>query len=161
MRRRHIASNPIALAMSNVATLPAHEREGLRTIYEGAFNDFRAGRDCRSKWCELAFAINMAEAFADLRIGSDAESRAHIQAAHNALAAVAQRQKHTGSWTLYPAEITALDDALFIHRVQLEHCSFSEFHRAKNAVVGRQQQALSGNAGPRVTVVDMRETAEA
>lgn len=59
--------------------------------------------------------------------------------------AEAALQAAGGSWTLYPAEITALDDACFVHQVQLEHRSQGEMADAIALVKRRIAGALAGS----------------
>ena len=64
-----------------------------------------------------------------------------------------ERHQGGGSWTLRGPEIEALDTALWMHRVQLDHCSLGEFDKARGKVAERTRQALAGNAGPNTKVV--------
>ena len=61
------------------------------------------------------------------------------------LAAVHERQAERGSWTLRGPELQALDDGLWVARVQLEHCSLGEFERARKQVAQRIRHARAGN----------------
>ena len=95
-------------------------------------------------WADLADCLNVAEALAQAKLASDHKGTfANAQAA---LAAVCRRHETTRSWTLYPGEITALDDACFVHQVQLDHCSQGEMADAIALVRRRIAGALAGSA---------------
>ncbi len=143
-RPRPVDSNPVELAIANAATVPAHAKASLLDRMREAFAAFRSGRGTAAYWADLADAMNVAEALAELGIANDHEQT--LQAAQRALAAVCQRQERTRSWTLYPGEITALDDATWLHEVQLEHCSQRELRTAIETVQRRVRGALAGSA---------------
>ena len=67
--------------------------------------------------------------------------------AQEALAAVHGRARAGGSFTLRGAELTALDDAAFVHGGQLEHCSQGELEQAIQRVKRRCAGALRGGVG--------------
>lgn len=153
-RPGRVILNPVQVAMANAALLVPADRTNLAAIFTGAFDGFRRGERCPDHWATMADAVNMAESLADIGIASDESSRERIQAGQETLAAVAKRHVTRGSWTLYPAEITALDEALFIHRVQLEHCSLGEFERAEALTRNRIFQARQGNAPAGAVIVE-------
>lgn len=149
-RKRYVPkrmdANPVELVISGISLLMPHQVDELTAPTRAAFAAFRAGHGTADAWDDLADALNVAEALARLNIAND---HGHtIEAAQAALAAVHARYQQRRSFTLYPAEITALDDALFIHGVQLRHCSQAEALRAISDVKERTAQALGGNASP-------------
>jgi len=146
VKPRRVIRNPLEFVMLGAVKLTPAERSELRSIYEGAFDRFRRADDCPAQWVMLADAMNMAESLSSIGIASDEQSAELIHAGQAALAEVAKRHQAGGSWTLYPAEIAALDEALFVHRVQVEHCSRGEFNRAVDLTHHRCRQALFGNA---------------
>jgi hypothetical protein len=149
-RKRHIpklVTIDVGLAIDRVALLTLAQRAELLAPTELAFEAFRTGRGNKGAWCNLADAMNVAEALGDLNIAGDHGDR--FQAAQRVLGDVHDRAIVRRSYTLYAAEITTLDDAIFVHRIQLEHCSQWELQRAVEAVKRRVAAALAGNAGPR------------
>lgn len=149
-RRRYVPKrvdpNPVDLAISSAATLRPHQRAELSTPITAAFQALRAGHGTAQHWMDLADAMNVAEALAELNIASD--HGATFAAAQQALASVHARWQQRASRALYPAEINAIDDAVFVHGVQLEHCSQAEMQRAIEAVKRRTAQYIKGNASP-------------
>ena len=145
MKPRPVYANAHELAMESARKLPMHHRAALSDIVNGALAWFRAGRDCASNWATMADALNTAEMLAKMGIASDDASKARIDDAMRVLAAVHERQAERGSWTLRGPELQALDDGLWVARIQLDHCSRGEFERARRKVAERIRQALAGN----------------
>lgn len=143
---RRVILNPVAVAIESAQKLRPEYRSNLQRIVELALQAFRTGRDCDAQWRNMADALNTAEALARIGIASDDDSRERIDAAQRVLADVHQRQAQRGSWTLRGPELQALDDGLWIFRVQLDHCSLGEFERARRDSAERIRQARAGNA---------------
>lgn len=157
MKPRRNVADPVKLAMMGAAKLPASDTNAIRAIYAGAAGGLRFGRgDGARHWRSLADAFNVAEGLADVGICSDKGSRARIAAAHHALGELHERHQRTGSWTCRAAELSAFDDALWLHGAQLGFCSLSEFERAVRLVRDRTQQALCGNVARGVQVLEQR-----
>lgn len=149
-RPRRVDPDPIGLATAMAARLDPAQRQRLVDRVTEAFGAFRAGQGTALLWADMADALNVAEELARRGIANDhAELFERAQAA---LAAVSERHDRTRSWTLYPAEITTLDDALYVHQVQLEHCSQREFAESVRQVQRRIEGALRGHppAGAKV-----------
>ena len=145
MKRRPVYINATAMAIESARKLRPEARTELQHIISVAFDEFRAGRDCANHWRTMADALNTAEMLSKAGIASDAESKARIDDAMRVLAAVHERQAERGSWTLRGPELQALDDGLWVARVQLEHCSLGEFERARKQVAQRIRHARAGN----------------
>lgn len=152
-----VALNAIERAINGVRKLSTEDQTAIKRDMDTALREFGCGRDCASHWLTMADSLNVAEQLAARGICSDAASQERIQAGQAALVTVNDRHATTGSWTLYAAERTALDDALWLHGVQVEHCSLSEYAAAVQAVRQRVQQAIAGNAprGARVLLGDL------
>jgi hypothetical protein len=150
---RRVILNPIAVAMEGSRLLPKEAREGLQKIIADSLADFRAARDCRAQWANMADALNIAEGLADVGICADQTSRERIVGAQAVLSAVWKQAEQLGTWSLRAAEFQALDDGLWLARVQLDHCSRREYERATEAVRVRTVRALSGNAAPGTVIV--------
>lgn len=142
-RPRAVDVDPIGLAMTMAALLTPEQRAPLERASVEGFAAFRLGHGTAALWADLADAMNVAEALAEIGIASDhADTFAAAQAAP---AAVWTRHAAGGSWTLRAAEITALDDAVFIHGVQLQHCSQREMADAITTVRNRVRGAMAGH----------------
>lgn len=143
---RPVHLNIIQRAITGASKLPAVDVARVKASMHNALETFGRGHQCALHWASMADALNVAEQLAQRGICSDDASHDRIQAGQQALAAVHQRHAAGGSWTLYAAERTALDDALWLHGVQLDHCSFTEYEGAITDVQNRVRQALAGNA---------------
>lgn len=133
-------------AITGASKLPADDVARVKAGLACAFQEFGCGREPYRHWCCMADAINVAESLADAGICSDVGSLDRIQHAMNVLGNVMRRHQAGGSWTLHADERQQLDDGLWLHGIQLEHCSFSEYERAIQDVRNRVSQARAGNA---------------
>jgi hypothetical protein len=152
-RPKPVHLNAVQRAMESVQVLPKHDTGELKAIVRQAFADFTTGQDCAANWKSMADALNVAEALSDIGICSDATSRETIAAGASVLGAVAARHAERNTWALKADEFKALSEGLWLHRVQLDHCSLGEYQRAVTAVAKKTRQALAGNAGQGVQVV--------
>jgi hypothetical protein len=149
-RPRPVDRDPVGLATAMAALLDPPQRQKLVDRCATAFEAFRGGRGTAALWADLADALNVAEALAERGIANDHAEL--FQRAQAALSDVSSRHEHGRSWTLYAADITALDEALYVHGIQLEHCSQREFAESVRQVQRRVAGALRGHppAGARV-----------
>lgn len=138
--------DPVALALELSAKLTMHDQTQLRAIVRQAYDGLRTGTHPGAAWRQLADALNIAEQLCHLGIASDSDSRSRIAKGQEALAAVHRRQAIGSGWTLYPVELTALETAVWMHEVQLQHASKGEFERAHHLAAERVRQARTGNA---------------
>ncbi len=152
MSRRPVYINAIERAIAGSRKLPVEDRTRAQQAVGDALINFQRQQEPEFHWRSCADALNVAEALADEGIASDADSRGRIHDAQEVLSQVWMRHAAGGSWTMRGREIAALDDGLFIHRVQLDHCSMREYERAIESVRRKTQQALAGNAGPGTVV---------
>lgn len=149
-RPRPLDCDPVETAIARACLMPPKQRGTLAQHVQAAFDAFRTGHGTLELWRVLADHLNVAEALSELSIVNDQADA--FTAAQQALAAVHARREAGRSWTLYPAEITTLDDAVWLHTVQLQHATQGEMQRAIDAAARRTAQALAGNAGPGTTV---------
>ena len=145
MKRRPVYTNAVERAIESARKLRPQDRAELTAIIGHALDAFRAGHDCAAHWRNMADALNTAEMLAKMGIASDDASKALIDDAMRVLAAAFERFEERGSWTLRGAELGALDDGLWVARMQLEHCSLGEFEKARRAVSERIRHARAGN----------------
>ncbi len=142
--------DPIAVAIGGATRFTAQERATFIALPQRALEQLAAGRGSAQAWQDLADALNLSEALAELRIAGNLGETLH--AAQAALAAQMHRVHAGRGWTLYGPEIIALREGLWLYGVQLEHCSASEYRRAVAIVRNRVAAALAGNAGRRTVV---------
>lgn len=153
---RRVIVNPVAVAIELAQKLRPEARADLQRITEHALHAFRSGRDCATQWRVLADVLNTAEALARIGIASDDDSRDRINDAQQVLGDVFERQAQRGSWTLRGPELQALDDGLWVARIQLDHCSLREFEDARRVAAERIRQARAGNAPVGARIVESR-----
>jgi hypothetical protein len=147
--------NAVEIAIQRARPLALADVAGQRLIMDTALRDFSQGLDCARHWCSLADAANMAETLAAMGLGAGADADRFIADAQQALHAVHGRHTTRGTWTLYPAELQALDWLVWLHgTVQLPACSYGEFSDALDRTRNRLQQALAGNAPRGALVID-------
>lgn len=153
MSFERLDATPMEIAKRRAAKLPPAEVEELFAPMRAAFVAFRAGHGNNFHWRKLVDANNVgAELAAHHRIAND--HKGTFAAAEAALAAVAERHAHGGSWTLRGTEIAALDIAVQVHRAQLMHVTHGELGLAVTALKARIQAALRGEHAPGGVVVD-------
>lgn len=151
-RAGRVDADPMGLAMTMAAKLTPGQVHNIMANINAHLQAFRTGQGNAQSWADLAGRLNVAEALAQAGIASDHEDT--FSRGQQALAAVHGRAHGPrASWTLRGPELQALDDALFLHHVQLQHCSQGELEHARQRVMRRVQQALAGNAGAGTTVL--------
>jgi hypothetical protein len=144
----------MGLAMAMAAKLDPEQLPGMLQRMQAHLEAFRTGAGNGEHWAALGGSLNIAEVLAELGIARDHTDT--FERGQQALAAVHSRAHGPRkSWTLRGPELQALDDALFVHGVQLQHCSQGELHKAYTLVRRRVQQALKGNAGRGATVLQV------
>jgi hypothetical protein len=143
---RPVHLNTIERAIEGARKLPEAAVEALKIALDSTLTEFGQGIDCAPRWCCMADAMNVAEALAQIGICSDDNSKAIIHGGHQVLADVQQRRTAGGSWTLRGIERKTLDEAIWMHGVQLDHCSRREYEQAVQTVRARCSQARAGNA---------------
>jgi len=145
--------NSVLRAIEGARKLPPADVDRVKRGLEESLLQFGRGIDCQMHLKCMADAINVAEALAELRICSDDTSRGCIQAGQQVLATVLERHAERRTWTLHAQERQALDDALWLHGVQLDHCSLREYEQALQRVRNVARAALTGSVGPGVMVL--------
>jgi hypothetical protein len=145
--------NAISRAIEGARKLPAESVNSTVAGVEGALLAFRRGEDCLNHWRCLVDALNVAEVLAELNICSLPENIDAIRHGLGTLALLHDQHTLIGSWTMRAPDVAAVDAALTIHAIQLQHCSLTEYERAISTVRRRAQQALAGNAAPGTRVL--------
>lgn len=145
-RPGHVDNDPVGLAMAMAAKLDAAQLPGMLARIQERLDAFRTGCGNAEHWAALADSLNVAEGLAELGIAADHTDT--FARGQQALADVYGRAHGPRkSWTLFGPELQALDDALFVHGVQLQHCSQGELQKAVATVRRRMYEALKGNGG--------------
>ena len=144
---KHVDLDTIGLAIGRATVLDAEQRVKLNISVLDALVAFRHGGGNRAHWMNLADAMNVAEAIAQAGIFGD-DMPAAYAAAQQVLSDVSDRHEAGGSWTLRGPELTALDQAVQCHELQLDHVSQGELADAITLVKHRVAGALAGNAAP-------------
>lgn len=153
-RPRPVHLNALQRAINGARKLSQEDVQLLRSGMRQAFDDFGRGVRCASHWLTMADALNVAESLCDMGICSDDASRQRVLDGQAVLATVRMRFGERGTWALRAAERQQLDDALWLHGVQLEHCSLREFSSAVDRTAERVRQARTGNAPAGAIVID-------
>jgi len=143
-RPRRVDLDPMDLASSRAALLQPHQKAALVGPVKAALDHLRRCTDPWTAWCSLADAFNVAEQLALRNIASD--RLPEFQAAQQAMHDVYHRQADRGTWAMRATELAALDFAVRLHVIQLDHCTQGELEDSIRAVQRRVAQALAGNA---------------
>jgi len=81
------------------------------------------------------------------------QSDAHLCIAFLEDTSLMTRQAERHSWSMRASEIAAIDEALLIYSVQLQHISLHEYETAVANALRTAHQALAGNAAAGVVMV--------
>ncbi len=152
-KAKPIHINAVQRAIESAQKLNNRDILNLKGIMTFAMNELRTGKGGKEEVYSLIDAFNTGEELSVLGICSDETSRNMIQNGQAVLADLFQRHKERGSWTLKGPEMWVLNEAIFMHGVQLEHCSLGEFTKAQKSVRDKSRQALAGNQPKGVTVL--------
>lgn len=135
---------PMDLATARASLLLPTQKAQLAGPVRNALGHLRRCVDPWAAWCSLADAMNVAEQLALRNIASDRLPELH--AAQQVLHDVYHRQASRGTWAMRAQELAALDFAVALHLIQLDHCTQGELADSIQAVQRRVAQALAGNA---------------
>lgn len=155
-QRGDVQATPFDIALARAAALTPEKRAMFLDDASQGFTSFKAGQGSLQAWLHLVDALNTSEALAQRHHIADNHVDT-IRAGQDALAAVWARQRT--SWTLRGTEIAALDDALFIWRVQLDFCSVGEISAARAYVARRSQQVQRSTTVPGMRVIGVQPPA--
>lgn len=147
---KHVDLDPANAAIARAALIPPHIRQQFTQPLQQAFQALRMGQGNWDAWRTVADALNVSERLAALAIARDHTDE--IEAAQAALAALFDRHQATRSWTLRGPEIAALEQAVTIHKIQLDYATQGELYEAIDTVRRCVGQALAGNVSPSAKV---------
>jgi len=147
---RPVQADAWGLAIDLATKLSRAQQRAYNVPAQAALASLRTATGGWAAWCAMADVVNVAQQLALRNIASD--KLTEFAAAQAALQALHARVNATQRWALYAAELAALDLAVLLHAIQLQHCTQGELRDAIQAVQRICSQALQGNAGPRHTV---------
>jgi hypothetical protein len=151
-RPQPMHTNTLQRTLARVHKIAPQDVAGQVSIMATALREFSAGQRCLHHWRSLADTSNVAESLSAAGICSGPDADNVIHTAQAALAAVHERSRTRGTWTLYPAELDALNWLVALHARQLGECDLAEFDRAWETTHQRVSAARAGNA-PRGAIV--------
>lgn len=151
-RPQPVHANALHRTLARVHKIAPEDVAGQISIMATALREFSAGQHCLHHWRSLADTSNVAESLTAAGICSGPDADHVIHTAQAALAAVHERSRTRGTWTLYPAELDALHWLVALHARQLGECDHAEFERAWQTTHQRVSAARAGNA-PRGAIV--------
>lgn len=151
-RPRPLHMNTLQRTLARVHKIAPEDVAGQISLMATTLREFSAGQNCLHHWRSLADTSNVAESLTAAGICSGPDADKVIHDAQAALAAVHDRSRTRGTWTLYPAELEALTWLVRLHSTQLGECDYSEFDRAWEVTHQRVSAARAGNA-PRGAIV--------
>ncbi len=137
--RRPVLLNPVAYAIEGASKLPPEQRAGILAGNAMALAALRKGDATRDQFDRLTQAILIADELRAFGLASDHADT--FAKAIDALAAILARTELTaGRYVARGPELTAIDDAVFVHSVQIEHVALSEMERAQGRLSSQWQQ---------------------
>lgn len=142
---RPVYVNAAEMAIERSRKLPANDAAMLKKIIGDSFDALKLGNGRRDDMRNLIDAFNLAEELAELGICSDTYSKTTIENGQSALCDLYLRQQNRDSWTMRGEEIKCIEEAIFIHGVQLDYVSMGEYIKAQDTVKAKARRALSGN----------------
>lgn len=152
-RPRAVITNTMQIATHQAAIMHSKERGEMKQKAAEAFDKLLRCEDVKQAWSDLVDVLNIAEQLCELRIAGNLLGE--IMAGQSALSAQIERMGAGKGPALYPAEMAAIREALWVHSVQLDHCSAGEAQEAIKRVRDVCSAALKGNAARGVIVHTM------
>lgn len=142
---REVKANALDWAIAGVFTFPHETQRDIMKQPMASFELLREGRAGREDWNQICQALNVGEALCEFNIANDHIDDFHK--GHEALHQIALRMLGGKSSTCYAHELTAVKEALDMHKIQLQFCTQAEFSRA----ILRVKNLLNGGAQDDVT----------
>lgn len=150
-RPHPVRPDAVHLAADLVSVLSPQQQADLVRLMQQALDTLRRGAGGWAAWCGLADALNVAEALCARNIASNLIDK--VVLGQCALRDLHQRVTAGRGWTLRGPEIAALDEACWVHEVQLRHASQGEVGAAIQRVQRVVRGANNGGAGGRHVLV--------
>lgn len=134
-------ANPMENVMRRVALLSEAEQAESKQTARDAFARLATGEADIAAWKDLADMLNLSEALAELRVGSNLV--ADIEHGQAALRELMMRANAGRGWAVSSQEIERLNECLVIFCAQLGLCSGGEYLDAFQLVQRRVSQAIA------------------
>lgn len=134
----------VAAGLQRVGTLP-EAGTNLKLKNHEALDAMMTGQGNRDQFDVLIAAFNVAEALWRLNEDLGEPHAADIKAAQDALYAMGQRYKRTGSMAFTGPELQAVRYGMEIHNAQLDQCTVREMEKAIDFV---HQEIMAKKARP-------------
>jgi hypothetical protein len=135
-----VKSNTVDWAIAGVHTFPIETQKEIMAGALDSFDKLRQGIASREHWNTICQALNVGEALCEFNIGNNLLPAFHE--GHSALHQIALRMLAGKSSTCHAHELTAVTEALDMHKIQLRLCTQAEFSRA----VKRVTNLINGGA---------------
>lgn len=132
--------DPMSWAAAGVFTFPIATQKEIMKGAQLSFDLLRQGTAGREDWNVICQALNTGEALCEFNIGNNLID--YFNAGHEALHQIALRMLGGKSSTCYSSELSAISEAINMHRIQLTLCTQAEFSRA----VKRVKNLINGGA---------------
>lgn len=144
--------NALQRAIESSQKLPQLHIDNLKGIMRQALNMLHEGKGNQEDFRNLVDAFNTGEQLAELGICSNDECRVMLQNGQSSLLGIYERHQAKNEWSLIADDIWPLNEAIFIHGVQLGFVSLGEYTLAQKMIREKSRQAIRGNkpAGVRV-----------
>jgi hypothetical protein len=130
-RRRDVSAHWHAIG--KLSPLPASGARKVSIAYHLAAKLLHEGKGHNDQMHQLAYALNMATALAELGIG--AEYQADIHSAQRALMICHAHSHELGRWIIHNDEYKVICDALLVHDKQLDIATQAEVKAADEAII--------------------------
>lgn len=125
---RGVMPNCLDWALAGAHTMTEKQQAEFLAPVDAGIDLLRQGQATRDDWNDVANAMNVATALAHFQIGPNLLPA--IEAAQDALKAIAGRMIQRGTSTCYAAELDAIREGREMYRAQLKVCTQGESSRA-------------------------------
>lgn len=145
---RLVSANAMDWAMAGAHLLPAPRRAELFEPVELALESLRKGTASMEQWYTIDNGLRLSEALIRLNIGNNLAQA--IRAGREALDAVGDRLRSTGSSTCRAVELALIREAAQLYEIQLGLCTQAEMSKAvrdvRNIVISGTAKLVEGIA---------------
>jgi len=145
---RPVILDTMGYAKESTSELDIRNRILVLGTAQGALLALKTARDSQNAWRGLVDAFNVSEALVGQKVGENPEIRALISQAQAAMAELLEQAQATGSWTLRPHWLRAIEAGLDVFVAQVELCTFRQYNDALEKVKRVTSGALAGSPPP-------------
>jgi hypothetical protein len=137
--------DPVHAAVMRATKLSRSEKSLLMDPVLEGFDKLRAGEWTNADFKHMADCLNVAEALTLPGFNLLPDHKHKLDAAHDALVAMAARRNRVGRWVAKGEELRTIELAIEIHDIQLDFASVGELARATKYVDDKLKGARSGS----------------